>query len=46
VFDMATRTKMHFRHASRSLGPVEILLIVGMLLLMVFLVWWWPWALR
>jgi hypothetical protein len=43
---VATRTKKSFRHASWSLGPVEIFLIVGMLLFVLLLVWWLPGALR
>ena len=43
---VATRTKKSYRHGSWPLGQVEIFLIVGMVMFVVLLVWWLPWALR
>ena len=43
---MATRTKKSYRQGSWPLGQVEIFLIAGMFIFLVFLVWWLPWALR
>ena len=43
---VATRTRKSYRNGSWTLGQVEILLIVGMVIFVVLLVWWLPWAVR